>query len=508
VFSAVAPGARAPSAPESFIGRLTGARSEAWRASARLVAAKPVLGYGFGVGDRLFSRYPEKADFSFFQGDNPNNAYVQLVTELGIVGGLLFVLPLALALHAGFRVLRDVDGWAPQAAFPVVLFVGCVAALVESILTSAGAPWELLIWSAAALSLAYPRPVPGIAYAVRPRLRRPAWRLPVRSRTVLAAGLATAAVVAAVALALTGGGRAPATVKEETQRAAHLLARRECGATRCDVSPLTRIQGSFWLMSVRSRGRKPSCYVVDLRRFGVDGETAGAAKPAACASPPLARAYALGVAVFSPSPPYFVPPADDPRGLEPAIVNALANRLGIALVTWRDAPTPRVPPKTDFVVHAFYRGFRLPRNDVAYLPIPQELVALRGMPAAKVRTARAAAALRIGVIDSEGKLVVHRIGARRTTLYSSLGDAVAALNDRAVDALVLNLGNATGVVAQSSKVVGVARFPPHFFYVMRFPEHSRLRPLVARELAAMSRDGTLQKLQALIGRVPVLPVLR
>ena len=136
-------------------GRLTtllGARDEAWSATAHLIGDRPLLGYGFGSGDRVFARYPERAKFRFFQGANPNNGYLQALLELGLVLSLAILLPLLFALATGigtaFRRAFSPD----RAAFLACLAAGLAAGVFESLFTAAGAPWAMLIWlSAAAL---------------------------------------------------------------------------------------------------------------------------------------------------------------------------------------------------------------------------------------------------------------------------------------------------------------------------------------------------------------------
>jgi hypothetical protein len=144
---------------QSRLGRLLGARDEGWSAAAELIADRPLVGYGFGTGDRLFDRYPEVADFTFFQGDNPGNSYLQLALEVGLLGAAVFLAPLALAAAAALR--PRAGRLAPaQAAFGALLAGGLAAGMFESLLTAAGAPWAPLIWLAAAVVVRPPAPDP------------------------------------------------------------------------------------------------------------------------------------------------------------------------------------------------------------------------------------------------------------------------------------------------------------------------------------------------------------
>lgn len=141
------------SAPgQSRLSALLGARDEGWNAAAGLIRDRPLLGYGFGSGDRVFARYPERAEFVYFQGANPNSGYLQALLELGFVLGLVVFAPLVAALAIGVRAARRAPPAPELAAFLACLSGGLVAAVFESLFTAAGAPWAALLWlSAAAL---------------------------------------------------------------------------------------------------------------------------------------------------------------------------------------------------------------------------------------------------------------------------------------------------------------------------------------------------------------------
>lgn len=136
-------------AEQSRLAVLLGARNEGWNATADLILARPALGYGFGSGDRVFARFPEKADFVYFQGANPNSGYLQVLLELGFFFGIAILLPFAYAFAVGVRAARKASFAVERAAFLACLVGGLVAALFESLFTAAGAPWALLLWLSA-----------------------------------------------------------------------------------------------------------------------------------------------------------------------------------------------------------------------------------------------------------------------------------------------------------------------------------------------------------------------
>jgi O-antigen ligase len=132
---------------QTLAGSLSGARNESWPAAVEIAGKRPVLGFGFGVGDELFARYPRIARFKYFEGANPGSAYITLGMELGLVGSLLFFAPLLAAAGVAIAALKKPMA-TEEAVFPALLFAGLAGGLFETILSSAGAPWSLLVWSA------------------------------------------------------------------------------------------------------------------------------------------------------------------------------------------------------------------------------------------------------------------------------------------------------------------------------------------------------------------------
>lgn len=137
---------------QTFLDTLSGARLEAWEASAELVGDRPVLGYGFGTGDRIYSRY--EIDFVYFQGANPANTYVQLGMELGLLAGLAGLAAIIAAVWAALIAIRRRPWSPPDAALGALVLGLAVAAMAESLLTSAGSAWTTLFWVPAGAVLA------------------------------------------------------------------------------------------------------------------------------------------------------------------------------------------------------------------------------------------------------------------------------------------------------------------------------------------------------------------
>lgn len=134
-------------------------RGQAWEGAIDQGGERPVVGYGFGTEDRVFvDRY-----YSFF-GGSPENSYIGMFLQLGLVGIALFA-GLALALVRGtLSALRRLDEHERRAAAAcgAVLLTGLGLAVVQSSLYAVGNTATLSIWTCAFLGLALaPRPASG-----------------------------------------------------------------------------------------------------------------------------------------------------------------------------------------------------------------------------------------------------------------------------------------------------------------------------------------------------------
>jgi O-antigen ligase len=118
---------------------LTGSsgRTEAWRGALGLVAERPLAGYGFGTEDRTFvDRYV------FFNSSVPENSYIGILLQLGLVG-LVLLLALAAALvRPALR--RNTSALAGAA---IAAFAGALAlALFQSYLYAPGNAATITAW--------------------------------------------------------------------------------------------------------------------------------------------------------------------------------------------------------------------------------------------------------------------------------------------------------------------------------------------------------------------------
>jgi O-antigen ligase len=385
---------------QTEVGRILGARDEAWSATAELVRHRPVLGYGFGTADRVFSRKPTAAQFLYFQGGNPANAYLQLALETGILG-VTFLLPLGLAVATTVAGRRERLARPAQAAFIAVVIAGLCASLFESLLTTAGAPWAPLIWLSATSVVAGA----SLAGTVEARSRRPpTWiqrlkprktprllperqadimrsgsesdvgRVPLTSPSVrprhsqrsghesvkpvhdrgdagrwifYSVGITVLILGAIATFAIYTWGWHRSSMHEQTlaardeQARANAVGERvrrvKCASKPCVVTNLRRVAPSLWRISLS--GGVQGCFLIDLDRFVFRNTQplSGVAR-IPCTSLPLYREQELTVAIDSArrSLPYV--PQAQVNGLRRDVVNEVARRLQVSTVRWIKAP--------------------------------------------------------------------------------------------------------------------------------------------------------------------------
>ena len=128
-------------------------RAQAWEGAIRESMERPLLGYGFGTEERVFNdRY------YVFQGARPENSYIGLALQLGLVGLGLFLLGGVLLAVVFFRYVR---GWQRSRPVPLacagIVSSGLVLALIQSYVYSVGNVATVSFWLAAFLLATAPR---------------------------------------------------------------------------------------------------------------------------------------------------------------------------------------------------------------------------------------------------------------------------------------------------------------------------------------------------------------
>jgi O-antigen ligase len=117
-------------------------RLQAWRGALAQGYRRPLLGYGFGTEATVFVDR-----FQVFQGGVPENSFIGLFLQLGVVGVALFlglVVALALAAVRSLRMDR-----ALAAACIGVLGAGLVLSFVQSFFYAVGNVATLTLWVSA-----------------------------------------------------------------------------------------------------------------------------------------------------------------------------------------------------------------------------------------------------------------------------------------------------------------------------------------------------------------------
>jgi hypothetical protein len=118
-------------------------RVAAWRGTLQLIRERPLLGYGFGTEGRVFVDR-----WYYFQGRTPENSYLGLLLQLGVLGlGLIVLLGLALLVR-GPRTIPALDDEARPvvAALYGVLVAAAGIMLVQSFLYSVGNVATATVW--------------------------------------------------------------------------------------------------------------------------------------------------------------------------------------------------------------------------------------------------------------------------------------------------------------------------------------------------------------------------
>ena len=160
---------------QSRFSALVGARDEAWQEAVHLLGRRPLLGSGFGTGDEIFQHDHVRGHFRYFVGAfdsqaNVHDAYLQALLEIGILGGLLFIMPAFLAL-ASVGISWFQRCLAPSdAAFAAATVASAICSIFESMLAGFGA-MTLLAWLSFAMvitTMAVRRSAPEASEAAEP----------------------------------------------------------------------------------------------------------------------------------------------------------------------------------------------------------------------------------------------------------------------------------------------------------------------------------------------------
>jgi O-antigen ligase len=124
-------------------------RGQAWQQALDEAGSRPVAGYGFGTEERVFA-----SCFYIFNGSRPENSFLGMLLQLGVVGlALLVTLLLTLALATARNWRRGTaSGRLEVAAATGAAVAGVVLAVVQSYVYSVGNIGALAFWLCAFLA--------------------------------------------------------------------------------------------------------------------------------------------------------------------------------------------------------------------------------------------------------------------------------------------------------------------------------------------------------------------
>lgn len=250
---------------------------------------------------------------------------------------------------------------------------------------------------------------------------------------------------------------------------------------------------------------------------GSSSASASSAAPASCEAKDL-KTLKPGTLTVATSEPAYSPWVldDDPtsgKGYEPAVAYAVAQQLGYGKdqVAWVradfNAAIAPGPKPFDVDVNQFsISPERAKAVDFSspYYDVVQAVVATGSSPAASATSIADLQKLKLGAQVGTTSLTSITDQIKPSTqplVYNSNDDAVAALKNGQVDALVLDLPSAfyaSGAQLDDGKVVGQLPNPPgakpeQFGMVLELG--SPLTPCVSKAVDAVRADGTLATLQ-------------
>lgn len=241
-----------------------------------------------------------------------------------------------------------------------------------------------------------------------------------------------------------------------------------------------------------------------------DRPTAGAPDCTGGALPTL-RAGEFVFATDQPAyPPWYI--GDDPadgRGFESALAFAIAGRLGYPVdrVAWVRVPftAAMAPGAKSFDAALNQFSITDQRREVVdfstpYYDVMQAVVTVAASPGAAITSAADLWALHLGAyVGSTGASAARSLSSSPITVYNSNEEATAALSNRQVDALVMDLPTANDVIADMPDGRIVGRLPDssghHEQLAVMLDKDSPLTACVSEAIDGLRSEGALEKLQ-------------
>ncbi len=207
-----------------------------------------------------------------------------------------------------------------------------------------------------------------------------------------------------------------------------------------------------------------------------------------------------------PSPPFLIPPRENPTGFEVDIADEIAERLGGLEVRWLEVPWTSIfaPGPKRFDMNINETTITEERDQVIdfsepYFEANQALLVHKGTEAENATTLDPVKGLRLSAQAQTTGLqyIRQEIQPEQEALvFPTVPAANQALLNRQVDAFVIDVPIAAGLVQEApDDLVIVGQFITEEEWGIVFEEDSELVPHVNEALQAMKDDGTLTELQ-------------
>jgi O-antigen ligase len=126
-------------------------RTIAWQLGLRYLSECPLTGFGFGNEELVLPTHGVEEGFWTFTGYYFHNSYLGLAVQVGVIGALVFYLPLVALALAEWRTPGRLDEGALRYALRGVLFTGLVVATFESWIYAMGNAHAFPFWTSVML---------------------------------------------------------------------------------------------------------------------------------------------------------------------------------------------------------------------------------------------------------------------------------------------------------------------------------------------------------------------
>jgi uncharacterized membrane protein YbaN (DUF454 family) len=145
-----------------------GERGAKWERGLSYLSDRPLFGFGFGTEGMLFAYHNWPAVEWMYTGAYMHNSYLGLMLQVGILGAVLQLLPMAFLIVGEVRQFGRSSRSVVRVAILGVVLTGMTSAFLSSWIYSMGNPHSLLLWSCVMLLVRFRVQVDVATNGVRP----------------------------------------------------------------------------------------------------------------------------------------------------------------------------------------------------------------------------------------------------------------------------------------------------------------------------------------------------